>query len=46
MISLSDMRRIIAYLIWKGSYNMWFRYLTIFLIIAYLIWKGSYNVPG
>ena len=34
---------IIAYLIWKGSYNRpkranWFR-----CIIAYLIWKGSYN---
>ena len=34
---------IIAYLIWKGSYNtLFFRHLKS-IIIAYLIWKGSYN---
>ena len=34
---------IIAYLIWKGSYNRSYRNNTGRYIIAYLIWKGSYN---
>ena len=34
---------IIAYLIWKGSYNTVFRLTPTRKIIAYLIWKGSYN---
>ena len=34
---------IIAYLIWKGSYNSDFVGWQVFVIIAYLIWKGSYN---
>ena len=34
---------IIAYLIWKGSYNIILRYKLMMTIIAYLIWKGSYN---
>ena len=34
---------IIAYLIWKGSYNTVKRILLLKMIIAYLIWKGSYN---
>ena len=34
---------IIAYLIWKGSYNLQAVFIGIFYIIAYLIWKGSYN---
>ena len=33
----------IAYLIWKGSYNLDSRRPTKDLSIAYLIWKGSYN---
>ena len=35
---------IIAYLIWKGSYNRSTAYIWVVLIIAYLIWKGSYNL--
>ena len=35
--------RIIAYLIWKGSYNFTFGLSVFINIIAYLIWKGSYN---
>ena len=35
---------IIAYLIWKGSYNSLPQYLEDLCIIAYLIWKGSYNL--
>ena len=34
---------IIAYLIWKGSYNQADERLAAEEIIAYLIWKGSYN---
>ena len=34
---------IIAYLIWKGSYNSVVHSLFFSIIIAYLIWKGSYN---
>ena len=34
---------IIAYLIWKGSYNVNKLQPVRRLIIAYLIWKGSYN---
>ena len=34
---------IIAYLIWKGSYNGLVTPCALPLIIAYLIWKGSYN---
>ena len=34
---------IIAYLIWKGSYNLAVSAKNADLIIAYLIWKGSYN---
>ena len=34
---------IIAYLIWKGSYNVQGSSDTELVIIAYLIWKGSYN---
>ena len=34
---------IIAYLIWKGSYNTCNRNFNRQGIIAYLIWKGSYN---
>ena len=34
---------IIAYLIWKGSYNERDGFVADKLIIAYLIWKGSYN---
>ena len=34
---------IIAYLIWKGSYNHYWFIITTAKIIAYLIWKGSYN---
>ena len=34
---------IIAYLIWKGSYNCAHFENPFNLIIAYLIWKGSYN---
>ena len=37
------LRRIIAYLIWKGSYNHIFNKVSVGVIIAYLIWKGSYN---
>ena len=37
-------RQIIAYLIWKGSYNLLFLCLFLAVIIAYLIWKGSYNL--
>ena len=36
-------RPIIAYLIWKGSYNVDVNIICYSLIIAYLIWKGSYN---
>ena len=36
--------RIIAYLIWKGSYNVSDGGNKIEFIIAYLIWKGSYNL--
>ncbi len=35
---------IIAYLIWKGSYNYNIRSMLCKSIIAYLIWKGSYNL--
>ena len=35
---------IIAYLIWKGSYNSICTQEAIDGIIAYLIWKGSYNL--
>ena len=35
---------IIAYLIWKGSYNLAMNIAPYISIIAYLIWKGSYNV--
>ena len=35
---------IIAYLIWKGSYNSSFSSISLHSIIAYLIWKGSYNL--
>ena len=35
---------IIAYLIWKGSYNTSDRHIFFKYIIAYLIWKGSYNL--
>ena len=34
---------IIAYLIWKGSYNWEPYWDKAAEIIAYLIWKGSYN---
>ena len=34
---------IIAYLIWKGSYNPRLSVDGALGIIAYLIWKGSYN---
>ena len=34
---------IIAYLIWKGSYDKVVRSFADRIIIAYLIWKGSYN---
>ena len=34
---------IIAYLIWKGSYNKSVGMPLKKNIIAYLIWKGSYN---
>ena len=34
---------IIAYLIWKGSYNIAEKRIFSNAIIAYLIWKGSYN---
>ena len=34
---------IIAYLIWKGSYNASPPCQSHSRIIAYLIWKGSYN---
>ena len=34
---------IIAYLIWKGSYNFNEVQKRMIDIIAYLIWKGSYN---
>ena len=34
---------IIAYLIWKGSYNNAKTLKIENFIIAYLIWKGSYN---
>ena len=34
---------IIAYLIWKGSYNPGRCRRPAAQIIAYLIWKGSYN---
>ena len=34
---------IIAYLIWKGSYNSTSYGTCYAYIIAYLIWKGSYN---
>ena len=34
---------IIAYLIWKGSYNWFATPYEYVWIIAYLIWKGSYN---
>ena len=34
---------IIAYLIWKGSYNQMIFGVKGLKIIAYLIWKGSYN---
>ena len=34
---------IIAYLIWKGSYNAITSKERGNWIIAYLIWKGSYN---
>ena len=34
---------IIAYLIWKGSYNRSCNRGRKVYIIAYLIWKGSYN---
>ena len=37
---------IIAYLIWKGSYNLVLVRVTTENIIAYLIWKGSYNLMG
>ena len=46
MPALSVKRAIIAYLIWKGSYNFILLYLLILIIIAYLIWKGSYNLPN
>ena len=35
--------KIIAYLIWKGSYNGLMPKVKKNYIIAYLIWKGSYN---
>ena len=38
-----DNEDIIAYLIWKGSYNQNMFSLDNEDIIAYLIWKGSYN---
>ena len=37
---------IIAYLIWKGSYNTEWRGLAVSPIITYLIWKGSYNTDA
>ena len=37
---------IIAYLIWKGSYNYHPSPAPSTTIIAYLIWKGSYNNPS
>ena len=37
---------IIAYLIWKGSYNQALMIERIAHIIAYLIWKGSYNMSA
>ena len=43
-ILLSWCRLIIAYLIWKGSYNVSLDCFHAPRIIAYLIWKGSYNV--
>ena len=36
-------QNIIAYLIWKGSYNLGASNAAYARIIAYLIWKGSYN---
>ena len=38
--------KIIAYLIWKGSYNNKFALHIFIVIIAYLIWKGSYNIAS
>ncbi len=35
---------IIAYLIWKGSYNLTLGVVSELTIIAYLIWKGNYNL--
>ena len=35
---------IIAYLIWKGSYNLFRLVKENSWIIAYLIWKVSYNL--
>ena len=37
---------IIAYLIWKGSYNLISQAIAGCAIIAYLIWKGSYNIQA
>ncbi len=34
---------VIAYLIWKGSYNDPVNHKWENTVIAYLIWKGSYN---
>ena len=34
---------VIAYLIWKGSYNYSSSSSSFSKVIAYLIWKGSYN---
>ncbi len=46
MPALSVKRAIIAYLIWKGSYNLAAERLFVRYIIAYLIWKGSYNLQN
>ena len=35
---------VIAYLIWKGSYNNLNNEEDKQVVIAYLIWKGSYNL--
>ena len=44
MVINKSMVKIIAYLIWKGSYNLSATAVKLPSIIAYLIWKGSYNL--
>lgn len=38
-----NLNLIIAYLIWKGSYNIELPQIRTLAIIAYLIWKERYN---